>query len=41
MSINKHDALQTWVEPFLENNYLYFETADAYPGIREIAIKFL
>ena len=34
--INKHKVLQSWVEPFLTNNYLYFETADAYPGIREI-----
>lgn len=35
-SVNKHKALQDWVEPFLENNYLYFETANAYPGVRAI-----
>ena len=35
-TVNKHKQLQDWVESFLENNYLYFETADAYPGIREI-----
>lgn len=38
--VNKHEALQNWVEPFLENNYLYFETADAYPGIREVVPDF-
>lgn len=36
MSVNKHKALQTWVQPFLGDNHLFFETADAYPGIREV-----
>lgn len=34
--INKHKALQSWVQQFLEDNYLYFESADAYPGVRTI-----
>lgn len=33
---NKHKALQTWVQNFLADNYLYFQTADAAPGIRTI-----
>lgn len=37
---SKHEALQDWVSPFLTDNYLYFETADAYPGIREIVPDF-
>lgn len=31
---SKHRALQDWVADFLENNYLYFESADAYPNVR-------
>lgn len=36
MSINKHKVMQDWVQEFLTNNYLYFESADAYPGVRTI-----
>lgn len=36
MSISKHEALLNWIKPFLEDNYLYFESADAYPGVREL-----
>lgn len=34
MSKSKHKAMQDWVSQFLEGNYLYFESADAYPNIR-------
>lgn len=36
MKINKHKALQEWVQQFLDSYYLYYERADAYPGIRMI-----
>jgi hypothetical protein len=32
--MNKHMALQEWVQPFLEDNHLYFQSADAYPNAR-------
>jgi hypothetical protein len=28
--------MQEWVQSFLDDNYLYFESADAYPGIRTL-----
>lgn len=31
---NKHLAMREWVEGFLYDNYLYFESADASPGVR-------
>lgn len=34
MKKSKHKALQDWVEQFLTDNYLYFESADAYPNVR-------
>lgn len=34
--MSKHKAMQEWVQQFLEDNYLYFESADAYPGVRTI-----
>ena len=34
--INKHKALQEWVQSFLEDNYLYFQNADAYPDTKLI-----
>lgn len=34
--ISKHKILQEWVSEFLSDNYLYFESADAYPGVRTI-----
>lgn len=36
MSVNKHKALQDFVQQFLDNNYLYFERADVFPGARMI-----
>lgn len=36
MSVNKHKVIQDWVQEFLDDNYLYFESSDAYPGIRNI-----
>lgn len=36
MAKSKHKAMQEWVAQFLENNYLYFESADAYPNVRVI-----
>lgn len=38
--MTKHKALQEWVTPFLENNYLYFQSADAYPEIRVIVPEY-
>ena len=32
--INKHKVMQDWVQEFLTDNYLYFESADAYPNVR-------
>lgn len=34
MSVNKHKVMQDWVSSFLEDNYLYFESTDAYPNVR-------
>ena len=34
--ISKHKAMQDWVQGFLDDNYLYFESADAYPNVRVI-----
>lgn len=34
--VSKHEAMQEWVQGFLDDNYLYFESADAYPGVRTI-----
>ena len=34
--VNKHKVMQEWVKPFLDRNYLYFESADAYPGVRTL-----
>lgn len=36
MSESKHKIMQNWVEEFLSGNYLYFESADAYPGVRAL-----
>ena len=33
---SKHQIMQEWVQEFLEDNYLYFETADAYPNVRTL-----
>lgn len=33
-AISKHEAMRNWVEGFLEDNYLYFESTDAYPNVR-------
>ena len=32
--MSKHAALKEWVSSFLTDNYLYFESADAYPNVR-------
>ena len=32
--MSKHSALKEWVSGFLTDNYLYFESADAYPNVR-------
>ena len=37
---SKHKALQNWVQQFLDDNYLYFESADAYPNVRTIVPKY-
>lgn len=35
-SVNKHKSIQSWIQTFLTDNYLYFESADAYPNVRTI-----
>lgn len=35
-NISKHEAMVNWIKPFLDENYLYFESADIYPGVREL-----
>lgn len=40
MADSKHKALQEWVSEFLENNYLYYQSANAEPGIRMIVPEF-
>ena len=37
---SKHKALQNWVQRFLDDNYLYFESADAYPNVRTIVPRY-
>ena len=32
--MNKHEIMKNWVSQFLEDNYLYFESAEAYPNVR-------
>ena len=34
--MNKHKIMQEWVSQFLDENYLHFESADAYPSVREL-----
>ena len=34
--MNKHKIMQEWVGQFLDDNYLHFESADAYPSVREL-----
>lgn len=34
--MSKHAALQEWVQTFLNRNYLYFESTDAYPNVRMV-----
>ena len=34
--MNKHKIMQEWVQGFLEDNYLYFESAEQYPGIYQL-----
>ena len=37
---SKHKALQNWVQRSLDDNYLYFESADAYPNVRTIVPRY-
>lgn len=34
--ISKHQAMKNWVQGFLDSTYLYFESSEAYPGVRTI-----
>lgn len=34
--MNKHKVMQEWVQQFLDDNYLYFESADEYPDARAL-----
>ena len=36
MAVNKHKIMREWVQEFLDDNYLYFESAEPYPGVREL-----
>jgi hypothetical protein len=36
MKVNKHEKLKEWVESFLEDNYLYYESTMPYPNVRLI-----
>lgn len=38
--ISKHKVMQEWVQSFLDDNYLYFEQADAYPHVRTLVPNF-
>lgn len=38
--MSKHKVIQDWVQEFLDDNYLYFESADAYPNIRTIVPQY-
>ena len=38
--VNKHKIMQDWVQEFLDDNYLYFEAADAYPNVRTLVPNF-
>lgn len=40
MADSKHRVLKEWVEQFLDDNYLYFESADAYPNVRVIVPRY-
>ena len=34
--ISRHKVMQEWVQEFLDDNHLYFESTDAYPNVRAI-----
>lgn len=36
MSVNKHTVLRTWVQPFVINAYLNFESVDMMPSARSL-----
>ena len=36
MRVNKHKIMQDWVQGFLDENLLYFESSEAYPGVRTL-----
>lgn len=36
IDVNKHKVMREWVQDFLDENYLYFESADAYPNVRTL-----
>lgn len=36
MKVNKHRAMVDWVKPFLEGEYLYFESTEEYPHVRTL-----
>lgn len=36
MSSSKHIAMKNWVQSFLDDNYLYFESTEAYPNVRTL-----
>lgn len=38
--MSKHKIIQNWVQEFLQDEHLYFESADAYPGIRTIVPQY-
>lgn len=36
MKVNKHRAMVDWVLPFLNGEYLYFESSEAYPNVKTL-----
>lgn len=36
MKVNKHEVMKEWVQSFLDDNFLYFEASEAYPGVRTL-----
>lgn len=39
-NLSKHQAMENWVQSFLANKYLYFESATNFAGIRKIITNY-
>lgn len=38
--ISKHKVMQDWVQEFLDDNRLYFESSEQYPGVRTLVPEY-